>query len=104
MIIAWRIMYTTMLGRVVPDMLCNNVFSDSEWKAVYMILHKKHPPQIPPTLNEMNKMIAQFGGFLNRRGDGEPGIKTMWIGLQRMRDFAIGIEIKQQINNIETYG
>ena len=34
------------------------------------------------------KMIAQLGGYLNRKHDGPPGPQTMWIGLQRMRDFA----------------
>ena len=33
-----------------------------------------------------------FGGFLARKGDGEPGPKTLWIGLQRMRDFVAGTQ------------
>ena len=39
-------------------------------------------------LTDMVKMIAELGGYLNRKGDGDPGPQTMWIGLQRMRDFA----------------
>lgn len=35
----------------------------------------------------MIKLLAQFGGFLNRKNDGEPGPTTIWIGLQRLRDF-----------------
>jgi hypothetical protein len=26
-------------------------------------------------------MIARVGGFLARKGDGEPGVKTIWMGL-----------------------
>ncbi|MGB5970867.1 MAG: IS4 family transposase, partial [Spirulinaceae cyanobacterium] len=26
------------------------------------------------------------GGFLGRKGDGEPGVKTLWLGLQRFKD------------------
>jgi hypothetical protein len=37
------------------------------------------------------RLIARFGGFLGRKGDGEPGAKTLWIGLQRVTDFAAGI-------------
>jgi hypothetical protein len=37
------------------------------------------------------RLIASFGGFLGRKGDGEPGVKTIWIGLQRVMDFAAGI-------------
>ena len=39
-------------------------------------------------LQELARMIAEMGGYLNRKHDGPPGPKTMWIGLQRMRDFA----------------
>ena len=31
-----------------------------------------------------------LGGFLARKGDGEPGVKIIWIGLQRVTDFAAG--------------
>jgi hypothetical protein len=34
------------------------------------------------------RLIASFGGFLGRKGDGEPGVKT---GLQRVMHFAAGI-------------
>ncbi|MCA2508111.1 MAG: hypothetical protein IM579_21670, partial [Microcystis sp. M62BS1] len=27
--------------------------------------------------------IASLGGFLGRKGDGEPGVKTIWLGLGR---------------------
>jgi hypothetical protein len=35
-------------------------------------------------------MIATLGGFLGRKGDGEPGVKTLWWGLQRVTGFAAG--------------
>lgn len=31
------------------------------------------------------------GRLLARRGDGEPGVKTLWIGLQRVMNFATGV-------------
>ncbi|HEC27095.1 MAG TPA: hypothetical protein ENI67_06775 [Gammaproteobacteria bacterium] len=34
-------------------------------------------------------MMAGFGGFLGRKYDGEPGPQTVWIGLQRARDFVL---------------
>ncbi|WP_242523135.1 IS4 family transposase, partial [Thiocystis minor] len=27
-----------------------------------------------------------------RKGDGEPGLKTIWLGMQRIMDFAAGIK------------
>ena len=32
MIVAWRILYFTMLGRVCPDVSCDIVFQEHEWK------------------------------------------------------------------------
>src|SRR5215204_5291736 len=92
MIAAWRILYLTMLGRECPDMDCSSVFEISEWQAVYAIVKKKSPPKHPPKLNEIILMIAKLGGFLGRRSDGYPGIKVMWIGMQRMRDFTMAWE------------
>jgi hypothetical protein len=37
------------------------------------------------------RIVASFGGFLGRKGDGEPGTKALWTGLQRVMDFAAGI-------------
>jgi hypothetical protein len=35
MVIAWRVLFLTMLGRDCPEMPCDTVFADEEWKAVY---------------------------------------------------------------------
>ena len=88
MIVAWRVLYLLMLGRECPKMRCDEILSASEWKSVYMIVKAKKAPATPPMLTDMVKMIAELGGYLNRKGDGDPGPQTMWIGLQRMRDFA----------------
>jgi len=37
----------------------------------------------------MIRMVASFGGFLGRKADGEPGPKSLWTGLQRIRDFVL---------------
>ena len=31
-------------------------------------------------------MIARLGGHLGRKGDGPPGAKVLWRGLQRLHD------------------
>jgi hypothetical protein len=92
MIIAWRVLYLTMLGRACPQLPCNVVFADEEWQAVYIVAKHKPPPQTPPSLDQMVRMVAGFGGFLNRKGDGFPGPQTIWIGLQRSRDFVLAVE------------
>lgn len=89
LVVAWRIMHLTMLGRQDPEQPCTGFFEDHEWKAIYAFT--KGPDRIPaevPSLREMTREVAALGGFLGRRSDGEPGIKCLWLGLQRLDDIA----------------
>ena len=101
-IIAWRVLFLTMLGRDCPEMSCDTVFADEEWKAVYLVTQRKPPPDEPPSLDTMVRMVASLGGFLNRKSDGFPGPKTLWIGLQRAADFVLALDAQRSIG--ESYG
>jgi Transposase Tn5 dimerisation domain/Transposase DNA-binding len=90
MIVAWRIHYLMKLGRECPELPCDVAFEDDEWQAAYATVKKTTPPPKPPTLNEMTRMIGSLGGHMGRKGDGEPGPKAMWVGLQRLTDIAEG--------------
>lgn len=87
-IIAWRVMYLCYLGRECPDLDCELVFSPSEWKSVYAILHKGELPETPPRLNDLIRMIATLGGYVDRPNT-EPGPQTLWTGLQRLHCFSL---------------
>ena len=89
MIVAWRVLYVTMLSRIVPDQACTFLFSDEEWKSVYAVVKqtRKIPKETPP-LGKFVIMLASLGGHLNRKSDGPPGAMKLWIALQRMTDFA----------------
>ena len=82
MVVAWRIHYMTLLGREVPDMPCDVVFGEAEWKA--LLAHStKNPiaPEQAPPLQEAVRMLGKVGGFLGRKCDGQPGAETLWRGL-----------------------
>lgn len=95
MIIAWRVLYVTMLGREYPNIHCETVFDKSEWQALYIVQKREPPPEEPPPLRVMLPMLAQLGGFLGRKHDGFPGPQPIWIGLQRLRDFTLAIQSYQ---------
>jgi len=97
-IIAWRVLYLTMLGRNCPELPCDLIFEDVEWQAVYIVTKKEPPPETPPSIDTIIRMIASYGGFLNRKNDGFPGPQTIWIGLQRCRDFVLGVEAQKEIS------
>jgi Transposase DNA-binding/Transposase Tn5 dimerisation domain len=84
-VIAWRILYATMLARLVPDMACTAILNEDEWRALYCrIHHSPVPPATPPPLKQAIRWIAQLGGFIGRVSDGEPGTQTLWQGFQEL--------------------
>jgi uncharacterized protein DUF4338/transposase Tn5 family protein/transposase-like protein len=87
LVVAWRIFHLTKLGRETPNVPCTVYFEEIEWQALVGFMTKNPiPPREPPTLREAIRMIASLGGFLGRKGDGEPGVQTIWLGLQRHDD------------------
>jgi hypothetical protein len=88
-IVAWRLLWITYEARYNPDQPCDTVLETHEWQALYCTVHKTSvPPPTPPTLHKCVRWIAQLGGFLGRKQDGEPGVKTIWQGLRRLHDIA----------------
>jgi len=64
------------LGRNCPELPCDVVFETEEWQAAYLLSHRQPPPETP-TINKMIRTISTFGGFLNRKADGEPDVQTL---------------------------
>jgi hypothetical protein len=89
LIVAWRTLYVCRLGRGCPDISCEAVFEPAEWKSVWKVIHGTAPPIAPPRLGEMVRLVAQLGGYVNRKRSDPPGPQTIWIGMQRMHDFAL---------------
>ena len=87
MVVAWRILHLTKLGREHPEVPCTVYFTDAQWKALLTFVNRDpHVPVQPPSLREATRLVAGLGGFLGRNGDGEPGTQTLWLGLQRLDD------------------
>ena len=86
LIVTWRTLFVCRLGREFPEIDCEAIFEPAEWKSVYTIIHKRAPPARAPTLQAMVRMVAQLGGYVNRKRPDEPGPQTVWLGLQRTYD------------------
>lgn len=88
-IVAWRLLWLTYQARETPDVAWSDVVARHEWEAlVGTVQDTPVPPTEPPTLREAVRMVAQLGGFLARKGDGAPGVKTIWRGRIRLDDIA----------------
>ena len=90
LIVAWRVLYLTTVGRDTPDLPCTVIFDDYEWKSLYLFIRKKEDqvPKETPTIREVTRLIGRLGGHLGRKSDKEPGQTTMWRGLSRLSDIS----------------
>jgi hypothetical protein len=97
LVVAWRIEHIKKLSRTRPLAPCSIAFEQHEWQA---LLAFKRPklllPSLEPNLREITRLTAELGGFLGRKGDGEPGSTTLARGLQRLQDIAAAFLIFKQ--------
>ena len=93
MIVAWRINRMMRLGRGCPTMPASVVFEPEEITAAYALNKKAVPSEEEgaPTMAEVVRLVAMVGGFIGRKGDGEPGARTIWRGIERVMSFADGL-------------
>jgi hypothetical protein len=87
MIVAWRVLYATMLGRECPELSCEVIFSAAEWKSVWTVQKQEPLPKRAPSLGVFMKLVGELGGHTGQKWDGPLGPKRLWIGLQRTTDF-----------------
>jgi Transposase DNA-binding/Transposase Tn5 dimerisation domain len=88
-VVAWRLFWLTHINRQNPEDPCTAILADHEWKALYTTIHRTTSlPERVPSVRQAVRWIAQLGGFLGRKGDGEPGITTIWRGWSRLADIA----------------
>ena len=71
-LVAWKLLWLTYQARQTPDTPCTLVLQATEWQALYAFIHGHKPSRSPPSLHKP-WLDGQLGGFLARKGDGEPG-------------------------------
>lgn len=87
--VAWNLLWLTYQTRQTPDASCEAALSTHQWQALYAYIHRTRLlPTSPPSLHDATRWIAQLGGFLGRKADGEPGVKVLWRGWQRLLDIS----------------
>jgi hypothetical protein len=88
-IVAWRLMWMMYLSRQTPDASATEVLTQNEVEALYATtFHKSLNKDEIITIQQAILWIAKLGGFLNRKRDGKPGIKTIWRGWMRLSDIS----------------
>jgi len=97
LVIAWRIMLMTLLGRETPDLPAEILFSDPEIE-VLTAFAKKKAHSLPHCIGDAVKLVAKLGGYLGRSCDSPPGHQLMWLGYLKLQSMCEGIAL------IDEYG
>jgi hypothetical protein len=83
-IIASAIMNITYVARIHPLLPCTIWFEEDEWKVLYCVTNKtKKAPNKPYTIAQAVAYLSWLGWPKRAPSDGPPGVKTIWIGLDK---------------------
>lgn len=78
LVIAWRILYLLVpLGRDCLSPALRGRFHRRGMARRLVDGQTPAPARSAPTLGEMIRLVASFGGFLGRKGDGHPDPKAL---------------------------
>lgn len=87
-VVAWRLLWMTYHVRVDPDQPSHVAFSLAEIAVLERLAATQKPARPADqrlTLRDAVRAMAKLGGFLGRKSDGEPGVKTLWRGYHQLQ-------------------
>jgi hypothetical protein len=104
LVIAWRIMLMTLLGRECPDLPAEVLFADPEIEVLQAYAKKKRIAK-PTRLGDAVRLVARLGGYIGRAKDPHPGHQIMWQGYSELRSLCEGLSLRDWTSDDEdTYG
>ncbi len=89
LVIAWRIMLMTLLGRETPELPAEILFSDVELRTLHAYAKKRL--NSPVLLGEAVQLVARLGGHLARKKDPPPGHQVMRRGYAALQLLCAGV-------------
>ena len=89
-IIAVLILNLTYIARIHPNVSCTVFFEEDEWQVLYCAANKtKKVPQKPYSIQEAVTYLGWLGGPKTAPSDGPPGVKTIWVGLDKLNTLLV---------------
>ncbi len=96
LVIAWRIMLMTRLGREVPELPAELLFSELEITVLGAFAKSRGLPP-PANLGAAVLMVARLGGYLARTRDPPPGYQLMWYGYTTLSGMCAGYALRDEL-------
>jgi hypothetical protein len=94
MVIAWRLHLMTLLGREVPDMPAETIFSNLEIRCMRLFAQNHRLPP-PADLGAAVLLVAKLGGYINRGNDPPPGAEVLCRGFIRLSLMCDGLALAE---------
>ena len=94
LVVAWRIMLMTLLGRESPELPAELLFSDVEIE-VLKAYARRQRLKAPENLGAIVRLVARLGGHLGRKGDPPPGYQIMWEGYTQLHFMSLGYDLRK---------
>jgi hypothetical protein len=93
-LVAWRVLALTRAARKAESIKAVEYFGPDELAVLKQLQLKKGKVLSPDaTVREVARLVAQLGGFLARKGDGQPGSMTLWRGLEQLSQLTLGYQL-----------
>jgi hypothetical protein len=90
-LVAIRLLNTKLLARACPDKVLEPGQIGAE--GLQLLAERFGTPKAGWTQGSFWVAVARLGGFIGRKGDGEPGWQTIWRGWQRLVWMSQGLEL-----------
>ena len=87
-IVAVRLLQLRTTARTAPDTPARQVV---EPELLQTVVRFRGGSADRMTVDQFWRTVAGLGGFLGRKGDGNPGWQTLWRGWQRLQDLCWGL-------------
>lgn len=95
-VVAVRLLQLKSLARTAPDLPAKRVVPQV-WLRMLKLARKNLPRVHDLTVRQFYREVAKLGGFLGRKGDGEPGWITIWRGWDKLNMFVyVASKLKQE--------
>lgn len=88
-ILAWRVLWLTMVNRTSPAAPATLVFTDVEVELLKHLVPAEDGSG-EQTVGDFLTRLARLGGYLNRKRDAPPGNMVLWRGMVRLTDIHLG--------------
>ena len=86
-----RLLQLKYIGRNQPNAKARTHVPKDWLKALILIRPELKPAEL--TVYSFFRELAKLGGFLARKGDGEPGWETVWTGFQKLQLLLDGMRL-----------